>query len=150
MIRGLEEIQALLLFYKLIMDFWDQLKLARNVDTPIDVLAELVNCKYDNSYFQNNIYFSLAENQNMTSELLIKLLDLTDFWWVKSAIAGHANTPEEILFKLSQDVTYEVRFEVCLNPNTPDYILKILTKDPYCSEDATDALIERKNLAIFK
>jgi Leucine rich repeat variant len=96
---------------------------ARNPNTPPDILAKLVA---DNS----DVRYELSKNRNTTAETLSVLAEdktSTVRYWV----ANHMDTPVEALIKLVEDQDQDVRITAGYHPNLPEVVKAWLKMDGF-------------------
>jgi hypothetical protein len=98
------------------------LKLAKDANTPVEVLRVLSTDEY------SDVRYYVTHNPNTPVEVLEALSTDKDSW-VRSSVARNPNTPVEVLKILSTDGYYDVQCAVTRNPNTPVEVLKILSTD---------------------
>ncbi len=143
-------------------NFWVGTTLARNTNTPVDILEILSGNQY-------NLGFDLAHNPNLPTNILWRILHDADEavagqfkapeskrdWYVintKSAIVRQARanlgsrntTPPSVLSELATNEAREVRMAVGLNTNAPTEVALALRNDP----DAQVAIAAARGLAM--
>ena len=95
---------------------------ARNPNTPIDILEKLSSDK------ESDVRGGVAQNLNTPVDILVQLSTDEDSW-VRMYVAQNRHTPVDVLVKLSTDGDSWVRRYVARNPNTPVDILVQLSTD---------------------
>lgn len=104
-------------------DCLDRAFAAKNPDTPINILQELVK---DNN---KSIRCYAAKNPNLPYFLRRQLAE-DKHKSVRASVAKSPHTPASILELLAQP-KYGVRHEIAKNPNTPAYIIRELAKNKH-------------------
>lgn len=116
-----------------------QLALARNQNTPSDILNDLSTSSFDevriavaaNTNTDTATLITFAQKENVVSKLhklLFKYMSDQNYS-VRALVARNPYAPYEILSKLSNDESQYVRSAVADNLNTPIDILNTLNKD---------------------
>lgn len=136
-------------------DYFIQLELAQNPNTPVDILDKFTNFRYS-----SHVRAAVASNPNTTRDVLYKLmrigdpivyraiaenpitpLDLldeiahkrsigySDFSQAQAAVARRSDVTRGILAYLSTVDNSDVKSWVARNPNTPDDVLQRLSND---------------------
>ena len=93
---------------------------ASNPNTPKKILTKLYKLN------SKAVKYALSNNPNLPIELIEKLSK--DDWICRSNIAINKKTPIEILRRLKDDKSEEVKIMLALNPNTPKDVLIELSK----------------------
>ncbi len=102
-----------------------RVSVARNPNTPADVLTELA--KDSHSVVRKNA----AGNPNMPADVLTELAK-DSYCDVRISVAGNPNTPVDVLTELAKDSHSVVRKNAAGNPNIPADVLTELAKDSDC------------------
>jgi hypothetical protein len=88
-----------------------------------------------------------AQYRRMPAHLLALLAD-DHFWMLRSLVAAHSNTSEDVLRRLSTDLDPDVRTNVAGNDHTPEPVLMVLhyDRDFRVADRARQSLQDRKNM----
>lgn len=101
--------------------------IARNPNASLSLLMSLLT-KYQSSYDNSGLLYSIAANPIANNEILSLLSDSEESS-IRTAIASHAQASPEVLALLAQDEDEDVRIEVVKNTQTPADTLLILSGD---------------------
>ncbi len=104
-----------------------KISVIRNPQTPIQVIEKLAKDE------DETVRKVVAENKNLPLNILLKLAEDSSFG-VRSALAykntySKIQTPVELLEKLAQDESEQIRQEVANHPDTPEELLIKLAND---------------------
>ena len=136
-------------------DHFIQLEIAKNPNTPVDILDKFTNFRYS-----PHVRAAIASNPSTTRDILYKLMipgdpivyraiaenpitpldlldeiahkrstDFSDFSQAQAAVARRSDVTRGILVYLSTVDNSYVRAWVARNPNTPDDVLQRLSND---------------------
>lgn len=121
---------------------WKELQfLGKNPNTPIPILERM--------FSNGNAYFYIAENPNLTVDLIHKLLTCPDPKGdIGERIGINPSTPVEILEELAESNRHHsVHSAVAKNPKTPNYILQIMVDKSRIRNFVAEALARNKNIS---
>lgn len=94
----------------------------------------------------NSIKNQIAIDPLMPKEILIYLGQNEDNPVVHRSLARNANAPEELLVFLAHFNNVFLKEDVIMNPNTPDFVLEVLSEDdnPFVRYYAKKEINKRK------
>ncbi|MEM7717192.1 MAG: hypothetical protein AAF349_27195 [Cyanobacteria bacterium P01_A01_bin.68] len=126
-----------------------QLALAKNSQTPIEVLNILVESEDREiltalainsdmpalileklaSFDDNFLNGFIAQNPNTSGETLSKLADKSTDIWTLERVAQNPNTPQKIIDRLKESDSYKIRTSIAKNTQISETIALFLVKD---------------------